>query len=560
MKTAVIFNRVSTKEQSEGYSLEAQAKLNRAYADKNGLKVLKSFSISESASKSTQRKIFDEMVQYVAKNNIPNIISEKVDRFTRRIKEAAAIHDWLNEDENRFIHFSKEGLVVNKNSKSHEKFILNMKVAVAQFYADNLSEEVKKGQEEKLSQNRYPGRAKFGYKTVEINGHRAIIPDEHIAPKVTKLLKLFAADKYSIQSLAKYMFEEESLRSKGGKIHPSFIYRLLSDPFYYGDFIWNGTLYHGQHEKLITKEVFDRNQYLLKRKNAPQYTLHTYLFKGLTECIECHRSITWETHKSILYGYCNRYTPCTQIQSIKENEIEDKLIIYLDYLKIKNQRLLEWIRKAIKEGYQDESDYQEHVIQETQTLLQQTQKKLKNLLDMRVDEEIDKATYQIKYKELSDEKEKLENSIKNHSQQQTKFAKYSVSFYELSQRAKEIYLKAKPEDKKSLLKLLFSTILVDIRKKEIIPMLTKPFQIVKELVDYTNEISSKVAKMEENAIKKFEPQEEVVMTTQTPLLLPAYSELRRGRDSNPRELCSPTRFPGVRHRPTRRPLQNIYFL
>lgn len=48
---------------------------------------------------------------------------------------------------------------------------------------------------------------------------------------------------------------------------------------------------------------------------------------------------------------------------------------------------------------------------------------------MRINEEIDKETYKVKFKELSDEKAKLEDTIKNHSQQQTKYAQYSVSFY-----------------------------------------------------------------------------------------------------------------------------------
>ncbi|MEK7550808.1 MAG: recombinase family protein [Patescibacteria group bacterium] len=153
---AVIWNRVSTREQEQGYSLEAQAKGNGEYAKRTGFDDIKSFSVSESASKSEQRKIFDQMMQYANEHGVKDIISEKVDRFTRRIKEAAAIHDWLIEDGQRQLHFVKESLVINRDSKSHEKFLLNMKVAVAQFYADNLSEEVKKGQQGKIESGWYP--------------------------------------------------------------------------------------------------------------------------------------------------------------------------------------------------------------------------------------------------------------------------------------------------------------------------------------------------------------------------------------------------------------------
>ena len=61
MKTA-IFCRVSSKEQEDtGYSLPAQEKFLRDYAEKQGLEVAKVFAISESAAGKTQRKVFIEI-------------------------------------------------------------------------------------------------------------------------------------------------------------------------------------------------------------------------------------------------------------------------------------------------------------------------------------------------------------------------------------------------------------------------------------------------------------------------------------------------------------------
>jgi site-specific DNA recombinase len=68
MIKAVIFCRVSSKEQEEtGYSLPAQEKLLRSYSDKNNFKVVKTFSISESASGKSQRQTFQNMLRYVQK-------------------------------------------------------------------------------------------------------------------------------------------------------------------------------------------------------------------------------------------------------------------------------------------------------------------------------------------------------------------------------------------------------------------------------------------------------------------------------------------------------------
>ena len=120
MKTA-IFCRVSSKEQEEtGYSLPAQEKFLRDYADKQGLEVAKVFAVSESAAGKVQRKIFMEMVPYVRKHDIPTIIVETTDRLTRNFSDVPTIDLWLTENENHQVHLAKEGCILHEKSPSHE--------------------------------------------------------------------------------------------------------------------------------------------------------------------------------------------------------------------------------------------------------------------------------------------------------------------------------------------------------------------------------------------------------------------------------------------------------
>ncbi len=96
MKT-ILFARVSSREQEEtGYSLPSQEKLLKDYAERKDFKISKKFSISESASGKYQRKSFDEMLDYVKKNDIKIIVCEKVDRLTRNLRDAVLINDWIN--------------------------------------------------------------------------------------------------------------------------------------------------------------------------------------------------------------------------------------------------------------------------------------------------------------------------------------------------------------------------------------------------------------------------------------------------------------------------------
>jgi|SRR3990167_4176959 len=98
MELAVLWARVSTKEQSEeGYSLDAQVKMLREYASKDNIRILKEFIIPESASGKQERKKFQEMLQYLRENpKIQHILFEKVDRATRNFKDSVKLNDWLN--------------------------------------------------------------------------------------------------------------------------------------------------------------------------------------------------------------------------------------------------------------------------------------------------------------------------------------------------------------------------------------------------------------------------------------------------------------------------------
>ena len=61
---AVILSRVSTKEQQEGHSLDAQLKLLREYCDRQKLSIIKEFRIVESSTRG-ERKEFKEMLEYI---------------------------------------------------------------------------------------------------------------------------------------------------------------------------------------------------------------------------------------------------------------------------------------------------------------------------------------------------------------------------------------------------------------------------------------------------------------------------------------------------------------
>ena len=107
---AVIYARVSSKGQErEGYSIPAQLKLLREYAQKNNFAIQQEFVDVETA-KMAGRKNFGEMVQYLEKSpDCRTVIAEKTDRLYRNLRDCLTL-----EDMNIEIHLPKEGQIIQQ--------------------------------------------------------------------------------------------------------------------------------------------------------------------------------------------------------------------------------------------------------------------------------------------------------------------------------------------------------------------------------------------------------------------------------------------------------------
>lgn len=141
MTQAVIYTRVSSREQQqEGFSLEAQSKLLKGYAERNGLNIVAAFEDVQTAKK-TGRKQFGEMLAYFRRNRSCRVLLvEKTDRLSRNFHDHTQI-DHLD----IAVHLVKEGRIISKDSKSQDKFMHGINIVLAQHYIENQSEEVKKG-------------------------------------------------------------------------------------------------------------------------------------------------------------------------------------------------------------------------------------------------------------------------------------------------------------------------------------------------------------------------------------------------------------------------------
>jgi DNA invertase Pin-like site-specific DNA recombinase len=89
-----------------------------------------------------------------------------------------------------------------------------IKVLMAKTYIDNLSEEARKGMQEKAEQGIWPTKAPLGYRNVTApHGKTIIEPDPEVAPIVAHMFHWYATGTMSLKEVA------ENARSMGLTYH-----------------------------------------------------------------------------------------------------------------------------------------------------------------------------------------------------------------------------------------------------------------------------------------------------------------------------------------------------
>lgn len=534
-ESCVIFARVSMPEQEiTGYSLPAQVKLLTSYAEKNNFQQIKIYTVAESARKSEERKVFKEMMELARKQNIENIVCEKVDRIVRSIKDSVTLGEWLNKNENRKIHSVKDSIVLHRDSVSQQKLNWNLKVVIAQNYIDNLSEEVKKGQKEKISQGWFPCRPPLGYQTIGEKGHKTHIVDEKVAPLIIKMFDRYSEQTISINKLADEMYEHGLRARSGKKIRMGGIHMLLQNPFYYGMILWNNKLYPGKHKPLITEEEFKKVQNIRTRHQAPIYRTHlSFLFRNIFVCSECGGVITWEEHQKAktkhIYGHCNYYRQCKKRTWVKEEEINKQVKKLFANLEVKDKQLAEWIRKALKENHGEEITYRTSSKNELNNRMISVESRLDKLYDDKVDEKITTQFYDKKNKQYSQEQKNIADGLKQLANESLKYYEMGINVYQLSQNARQLYEQADFEKKRRLLKLVFDELLLD--KDRVIHKYSHSFQVLSQAAMQSNR--SKMRKSKKSDFKILEPLILRQDKRKTGGFTPAYPDWLGDRDSDP---------------------------
>jgi len=334
---ASLIARVSSEEQVEGYSLDAQRRAFRTLVEGRGWTIYKEY-MEEGRSAHTddvrKRPVFKEAIDDALAGKYDVLVVHKIDRFSRKLRITLEYFEKLGKAGVGFVSIQNQ---IDYSTPSG-KFMLVMQGGLAELYSDNLSEEVKKGLDERKEQGLYNGLLPFG----AVKGPDGIpVPNPDTFPGLLLAFKLSATGKSDRD--VSHALNAEGYRtagSRGGQPFKNSSLRwILANRFYLG-FLPDGKggWIGGRHEAFIEQELWDQVQAARSRNrtstgaSCPSGS-QVNSFTGLPRCFYCGERI----HTQSVYQGKPRLGCSTRIKGWDCQQRSAYLSVYepqtLDYLK-----------------------------------------------------------------------------------------------------------------------------------------------------------------------------------------------------------------------------------
>jgi site-specific DNA recombinase len=479
-RAAVLYARVSSKEQEkEGFSIPAQLKLLRDYAAAQGLAVEQEYVDVETA-KQTGRVSFGEMIAHLrAYPAIHVLLVEKTDRLYRNLK------DWVTVDElDVEIHFVKEGVVLSRDSRSSEKFMHGIKVLMAKNYIDNLSEEARKGMQEKAEQGIWPTKTPLGYRNVVgPNGKKIIEPDPDIAPTIAQLFEWYATGTLSLkEATRKARAAGLTFRKTGTPVPVSTVHNILRSRLYMGEFEWNSRLYQGSHQPIVSRELWEHVQGVLDGRHAKRHrrAKHDFAFSGLIECGHCSCAVVGEIKKQrYVYYHCTGYKGKCDEPYVREEVIEHKFTEILGQLAF-DEEVLDWVREALRQSHGQEKRDHDEAIARLQAEYNRLQDRIDAMYVDKLDGRVDMAFFDRMSAQWRAEQNRCQRQIEEHQGANQSYFEEGIRVLELARNAPRLFEKQKAHEKRRLLNFVVSN--CSWKDGELAATLRQPFDILAKTV------------------------------------------------------------------------------
>lgn len=320
----VIYRRKSLEsEDRQVVSLERQkAELFQRIIEPNNLKVIKDFSEMKSA-KAPGRPIFNEMIDYVEKNDVRFIVCFALNRLARNPVDAGKL-SWIVQ--NTGLRIVTPSKIYNEN----DNILTQMEFVVSNQFILDLRKNTISGLKKKLAAGQAPIHAPVGYinNMKAAQGMRDILPDPDRFHLVRKMWDMLLSRQYLPSEIHEIATQQWGLTTKpavdsNGKpktaspLSESQMYVMFHTLFYTGKFEYSGTIYQGNHQPMITMGEFEEAQRILSGKNNRRPRFCEFSYTGMIHC-QCGGMVTaHERHRSICPSCKTKYNTLTNVKCPK---------------------------------------------------------------------------------------------------------------------------------------------------------------------------------------------------------------------------------------------------
>ena len=326
-----IYTRVSTDEQAKSAysSLERQREVCESYIEihrEEGWRVAGVYNDPGYSGKDLNRPGISELLEDIRQGKLDIIISYKLDRITRSLKDFYDLWGVLEVHKVGFATASEQF----DTSTPSGKLNLNMLLSFAQFEREQTRERTMSKMVGRAERGLWNGGwVSLGYDYDKATQQLTANAEE---ARIIQFVYQRIAETGSPNAVAKeanrlgYRTKVRTIvpangqeRTVGGKrLDEDSVTRIIKNPIYRGRLYYGGQTYKANHEPLVDEEAWERANAALGHKGQESVVRykdgHVHLLKGLLVCGDCGNHMTpYPSGKKDRYGKPYLYYTCTSV-------------------------------------------------------------------------------------------------------------------------------------------------------------------------------------------------------------------------------------------------------
>lgn len=284
-------------------SVESQVDSGKKFCKDRGWKVREIFIDEETAwaKPASERDEFVRMIEQACLPNPPfsKILVWKIDRFARRLQDSSYLDVLQHKDIELVSQQQTFGEGANRTLQ------LGLHLLLAQYFSDNLSEDIKRGVRALALQGFWGGgTTPYGYRTQVVeNDRKKLIIHEEEAVVIREIFESTAKG----HSIKRLLHEHPEMSRQ--RLH-----RILHNELYCGNRVIKRRgveefRAENTHPQIVSKQLFDRTARALKSRRKKTHTAGSCgasLFGGIVRC-KCGRPMVLSMNKNRLDRYGKRH-------------------------------------------------------------------------------------------------------------------------------------------------------------------------------------------------------------------------------------------------------------